>query len=136
MVISKRARAVGLLVGVFLVGGVAGSGATFAFAQRDMRGLMGREGFEQRKMRALTRRLDLTTEQQTQVQEILRRRGEERRQLMDKMQESCGKPVAEHRAKTDDEIRAVLTEAQKPKFEELLERRARRGGGRGHGPRH
>ncbi|HMR09090.1 MAG TPA: hypothetical protein PKA88_25090 [Polyangiaceae bacterium] len=135
MVISKRTRAIGLLVGVFLVGGVAGSGATFAFAQRDMRGLMGREGFEQRKMRALTRRLDLTTEQQTQVQEILRRRGEERRQLMDKMQESCGKPVAEHRAKTDDEIRSVLTDAQKPKFEELIERRGRYGGGRGRGPK-
>jgi Spy/CpxP family protein refolding chaperone len=133
MVMSKRARAVALLFGVFLIGGVAGSGATFAFAQRDVRGMMGREGFEQRKIHALTRHLDLSAEQQTKVEEILRRRGEERRKLMGDMQEQCGKPVAEHRAKTDEEIRALLTDAQKPKFEALLERRTRhlRGWGRG-----
>ncbi len=99
--------------------------------------MMNRKGFEQRRVRALARRLDLSSEQRAKVQEVLSRRGEERRKLMDEMREECGKPLAEHRKKTDDEIRSLLTDEQKPKFEKLLERRGRHGPHRGRhgGPR-
>ncbi len=131
MVKGKRIRAIGLLLGVFLLGGIAGAATTHVVAHRGMRGMMSRKGFEHRRVRALARRLDLSREQTAKVREILNRRGEERRKLMDEMREECGEPMVEHRKKTDDEIRALLTDEQKPKFEKLLERRGRRGPHRG-----
>ncbi|MEZ4221704.1 MAG: hypothetical protein R3B13_12305 [Polyangiaceae bacterium] len=131
---TKRWRGVLLLLGVFTLGGVVGGALTHAFARRDLRGMMSREGFEQRRLQAMARFLDLTDEQRARVEEILARRGEERRKLMDTMYDSCAKPMDEHRRQTDDEIRAVLTDEQKPKFEKMLQRRRPPHDGRG--PRH
>jgi len=40
--------------------------------------------------------------------------------------ETCGKPLAEHKKKVDDEIRALLTPEQQQRFDQLLERQRER----------
>lgn len=137
MVSTKRAtlKAYALVAGVFLFGAVAGGAAMHAFSQRDVKALLGREGFERRRLGALAQELELTDEQHTRLREIFRRRGEERRKLTAEVMERCGSSLEEHERQMDAEIRAVLSEPQAARFEQLMEqrgprRRPRRGPGR------
>ena len=134
----KRTKllAIAVLVGSFVLGGVTGSAATYAYAKREQAALIG-PGHPERRMRGLERRLDLTTDQSLKIQAILSRHQDEMERLKADMFEGCGKPMREAIDAMDDEIRAVLTPEQRPKFESLLEERQQRGwsGPPGHGPR-
>lgn len=109
----------------------------------------------ERQVQGLTKALELNTEQQAKVKEIFKKYGEMQREAFTKMRESAGENVdrdamrtkmrtlmGDIRKKQDEEIKALLTDTQKEKYEqfqkERLERfkngQGRQGGG-GHGNR-
>ena len=119
---AQRAKVYAVLAGVFLLGGVAGAGAAYAYAENRYAELVEAdpdEVPEPRRMRAFARELDLTPEQQGKIREIMRGHRGERRQLAKKMFNECGDPLREHKANIDAEIRAVLTPKQQLRFDEL-----------------
>lgn len=125
MVNGKRARlkAYGLVFGVFLLGSVAGGATVHALSQRDVKALLGRDGFERRRLGALSRELSLTGEQETQLREIFKRRGEERRRLTTDIMDRCGDSLEEQRRQTDEEVKAVLNPEQRARFDQLMAER-------------
>ncbi|HVJ14797.1 MAG TPA: hypothetical protein VM686_05125 [Polyangiaceae bacterium] len=129
---SLRVYAMGLAI--FVLGGVAGGAVSHALSERDERELAadGFEGFERRKLRALTRKLELSDEQKDRVRAILREDRGARRKLTEEAFARCGQPLEQHRADTDARIRQLLNPEQKKRFEELV--RVRRDPFHGHPP--
>jgi Spy/CpxP family protein refolding chaperone len=118
-----------VLVGVFVLGTLAGGAATRAWMQRDYaEQLSGHAGerLARRHLRALERELDLTDEQRQRVREIIEKYRPEGETVMNTLAESCGAPLREHKAKVDAEIRAVLNPEQQKRFDALLEKQRER----------
>ena len=124
---SLRAYAIGLAI--FVLGGVAGGAASHALSERDERELAadGFEGFERRKLRALTRKLELSDEQRERVRAVMREDHEARRKLTEDVFERCGVPLEKHRGEIDARIRALLDPEQQRRFDELVRERRHRG---------
>lgn len=124
-----------VLAGVFLLGAVAGGGASYAYVERHYAEMLARDdrGVDDRRLRALGRQLDLSQEQRARIREISERHRSERRELMRSVMERCGNPLAEHRQKLEGEIRAVLSPEQQRRYDSILERQRERfmPGGRG-----
>jgi Spy/CpxP family protein refolding chaperone len=122
MVIAKRGKAYAALAGVFLLGALAGGGTVWAVSQREVRAFVAGErgAFEHRRLKALSRELDLTSEQQDKISAIFEKHREEQRALMQSMSERCGEPMRAHRKKVIDEINAVLTPEQRERHEQLM----------------
>jgi Spy/CpxP family protein refolding chaperone len=130
-------KAVALLSGVFLLGGVVGVGGTVAFVARE-RAAAHRLDFGRRgdfPIQALTRRLKLTDDQRSKVQAILEGHASSRRAAMQEVMARCGSSVKDEKVKLDADIRAILTPEQQTKFDELSARQQERlfapHGGRG-----
>ena len=127
----KRTKLIGglVLLGVFALGAVAGGAGVWAWTKQkyvdEATAGPGRR-FERRHFRALARELDLRDEQRARIEEIMRQRRPEREKLMKEMAEKCAGPMKEHKAKVDEEIRAVLDPAQQKRFDELLEKQSKR----------
>ena len=136
MVKRTKLLAVAVLVGTFVLGALAGSAATYAYAKREQAALIG-PGHPERRLRGLERRLHLTTEQSQKIQAIFAQHQIEMERLKRDMFEGCGVPMRQAIDAMDDEIRAVLTPEQRPRFEALLQEREQRGwnGPPGRGPR-
>lgn len=134
---KTRRKAILILIGVFVLGALAGGAATFAWAQRERREWFagGRDQAERRRVRALARELDLTDEQERRLSHILRARHQERRRLMDEAMARCGGDLRDHRSRLDAAIRQELTPAQQQRFDELLLEHGLRGFGPPGGPR-
>jgi Spy/CpxP family protein refolding chaperone len=128
MVNTQRFKAYGLLIGVFLLGSVAGAGASWAISQRDIaRDIEGialgeREPFERRRLHGLSRKLDLSSEQEQRIQAIFRKHRRSRLQITRDLRERCGEPLRQHKARLDAEIKSVLTAEQRLRFEELIQK--------------
>lgn len=133
---ALRVKAGLLLAAVFLLGGLAGAGAGYGYAQRDCEELMtgGPERAEERRARALTRELSLDREQQARVREIFAAHREERHRVMRETDERCGGAMRAHKARLHAAIRAILRPEQQRRLEELVERHEARGRGGGRGP--
>lgn len=114
-----------VLIGVLLLGGVIGAGATFAY-QRDPTRAAGPDNGRARRLEALTRELSLSAEQRGKVERILEASSEEREKRMRAMFQTCGEPVREHKRRVDDEIRATLTPEQQRRFDAIAEEQSRR----------
>jgi Spy/CpxP family protein refolding chaperone len=129
MVNRTRLKAYAIVAGVFVLGALAGAGASHAFAQRDYASLVAgeRDFIEHRKLRALSRELDLSSEQRERIAEILRKHRDDRRGLSRQMFERCGEPVRAHKAKVSAEIRAVLDPAQQTRFDQFEKQQQERG---------
>jgi Spy/CpxP family protein refolding chaperone len=124
MVNKQRFKAYGLLIGVFLLGSVAGAGASYGLLQQDYREFASgkREPFERRRLHALSSELGLSADQEQRIRVIFRKHRAERLRLVRDMHERCGEPLRQHKVKLDSEIRSVLTPEQRPHFQELLQR--------------
>jgi Spy/CpxP family protein refolding chaperone len=129
VVISAKLKGGLVLVGVFLLGGLAGGATARAWVQRDYAAqLTGRPGerIARRHLGALARELNLSDEQRERVRAIMDKHRSEREAVMKKLAESCGAPMREHKAKVDAEIRAVLDPEQRKRFDALLTKQRER----------
>ena len=100
---------------------------TLAFSQdREARALRaGPDGFEERRMKGLVRRLDLDDAQRGQVRALLRKNREEVRELGKKVEGEGGQPLQKHREAFEAEMKAILQPEQFSRYQELQkERRA------------
>jgi Spy/CpxP family protein refolding chaperone len=122
MVSRKRIKAYAVLGGVFLLGALAGGGSVFAISQREVRAFARgeRRAFEHRRLDALERELDLTSQQRAQIAAIFDAHREQQRELRRSLMERCGEPIREQRRKLHAEIDAVLTPAQRQRHAELM----------------
>jgi Spy/CpxP family protein refolding chaperone len=134
-------KGVVILVGVFGLGALAGGAGVHAWVHREWaRDLADdpAQGFEGRRLRALTRQLDLTPAQRDQIRDIWMRKRGERARLMQRATETCAAPLQQHKAEVEAEIRAVLTPDQARRFDDLLAKQRERfplfGPPPGHGP--
>jgi len=114
----QELRAVAILIGVFLLGAVAGLGGGVAYVRHEARGFSSEPGarMERARLWALSRALDLTDAQRDRIQVILERHRKEREEVWRKVMTDCGEPLEKSKAALDAEIRAVLTPEQLPKF--------------------
>jgi Spy/CpxP family protein refolding chaperone len=135
--VSPRLKTYGIVVGIFVLGAGAGAGAGYAVASKHVAEVLGDErpgANEARRFEGLARELDLSRDQRGKVRDIMDRHRDENRKLTQAMFETCGDDLKGLRARVDGEIEAVLTEQQKPRFRELMEKRKHRFplGGPGH----
>jgi Spy/CpxP family protein refolding chaperone len=129
MVKSAKLKGGLILVGVFVLGGLAGGAGMRAFMQRDYADELMAEPAERlgrRHFQALARELDLSDEQRDKVRQIMRKYRPERAKLMEQLAEDCGEPLQEHKAKMDSEIRNVLDPEQQKRFDALLDKQEKR----------
>jgi Spy/CpxP family protein refolding chaperone len=138
---GSRFKAIGILVAVFLLGGVAGGASMRVHMLSQWSDTMRAPPTKARarwRLDAMQRHLDLSDEQRSKLETILTESAEEREQLTD----DCRPALDALRERTDARIREVLTPEQQTKHQEMMERmrerRGKRGGGRGkrdgHGP--
>ena len=134
MVNKTRLKIYGVLVGTFVLGAVAGGGASYAFAERSHRAFVagGREMFEQRRVAALSRELDLSPEQRERVIATMKKHREQQRRITHEAFERCGAPIRAHKAQVEADIRAILSPEQQRRFDTLIDEY---GDGFLHGPR-
>jgi len=125
---KSKGWAVTLLLGVLLLGGVAGATLDRVLIRptaSDTRS-EGRGGGDRDRRQAylewLTSELDLTQEQQAQVQSII----EEHREQVSALWRETHPRFDELQSQARTEIRQALTEEQQVKYEALLEKQAER----------
>lgn len=85
------------------------------------------------RMAAMANRLGLTHEQQVRALELFELQAGERAELKALMQAEFGDDICDLRNQHREEFKAILTEEQRAKHDEMLQNRARRGN-RGGGP--
>ncbi|SRR6266540_709618 len=114
-----------VLAGVFALGAASGGAAGFAYVHQKHATLLRQDGhgFENRRLRGLTRKLDLDEAQQQSVGAILDNDREEVRNLSREMFDRCGQSLRDHKANIDAQIRAVLRPEQQQTYDRLIEER-------------
>jgi len=125
-VIHARQRGYAIVLGAFLLGALAGGGASYYWSQSAMAALLSddrSEARDRRRLAAFTRELELSASQRSEVQAIVEKYRPEREQRARRMFTECGKPLLELKERMDAEVRRVLTKEQQPRFDALLERR-------------
>jgi Spy/CpxP family protein refolding chaperone len=114
----RRLGTVLALVAAFGLGAVAGGfgmrGYMFNRFVEDLHAPPGKARMQFR-MEAMSRKLDLTRDQQEKIQRIFESHEDERRQMF----ERCAPDHRALKAKVDTEVRAILTPEQQKKFDEL-----------------
>ncbi len=125
---APRLKAYLALGAAFVLGGICSAAGYHVLVQRDLARLFAgdREAFEHRRIEAMTRELDLSTQQAASLKQIFRRHAPERQRLMQVTMTQCGAPMAAHRARIDAEVRALLRPEQRPRFEAMRAEHARR----------
>jgi Spy/CpxP family protein refolding chaperone len=115
------------LVTVFLLGGVAGAGIATAYVHREVGDFVSEPRFRERaRMRGLTRLLDLSDAQRDRVRAVMQSHHRQRIAAYSEMIDKCGHSMKEEKERMDAEIRAVLTPAQRDKFDALVRRQDER----------
>lgn len=129
MVSLGKLKVYGIVAGIFVLGAGAGGGAGYAVASKRVAEVLGDErpgASETRRFEGLAAELDLSREQRDKVRAIMGRHRDENRQLTKAMFEKCGDDLSALRARVDGEIEGVLSEQQKPRFRELMDKRKHR----------
>lgn len=117
-----KLKGVLVLVGVFVLGALAGGAGLFAWQQRERADeLMAgpSERMQRRRLVALARQLDLSDAQRDRIREIMVYHRTEQEKLLRDANDQCGGALREHKAKVDAEIRAVLSPEQQAQFDRL-----------------
>jgi uncharacterized membrane protein len=121
---KAKLKAYGLIVAVFVLGALAGTGVTYASMRRDYALLASDESGEAREQRrfvAFRRQLGLDDALAARVGDVIARHRGERRRLIHDAFEQCGKPLLSHKAMVDAEIRVLLNPEQQKRFDALIE---------------
>lgn len=121
----STAKVLGILLGVFVFGGLAGGFAGRAITLAEFRRTVtGSPGEVRAKWRieALRREIELTDQQVGQLTAIMKESEPDR----DAAMKPCRPDIDALRAKTDAKILEILTPAQRPKYEEYVKRRQQR----------
>ena len=122
---KARYKAALVLIATFVLGGIVGAFSMRAFAhQRFGRHFRGppHEARERFRVEAMSRRLDLTSEQRSRIESVLASHRDERRRIFEK----CRPEHEALRGKVEGEIREVLSAEQRQRYDEIRERRAKR----------
>jgi Spy/CpxP family protein refolding chaperone len=126
--VSRRVYGYLLLAAAFAVGVACGGGAAFAYVAQKHAAILRDDGRgpETRRLRILTRKLDLDADQEQRVRAILNKDRDAMRELGRSMFERCGEPLREQKARVEESIRSVLRPEQQRRYDELLEERRER----------
>jgi Spy/CpxP family protein refolding chaperone len=126
--VSRRAYGYLLLAAAFAVGVACGGGAAFAYVAQKHAAMLRDDGRgpETRRLRILSRKLDLDVEQEQRVRAILIKERDTMRDLGRSMFERCGEPLREQKARIEADIRNVLRPEQQRRYDDLLEERRER----------
>ena len=136
MVSRGTLKATALLLAVFALGVLTGTGATVAYGRRE--GGFPRDpgaGMDRARLHALSRALDLDSAQRDRIGAILEGHRAARRATWDRVMTECGEPLRKQKAALDAEIRASLTPAQQARFDALSREQDERFFHPRHGPR-
>jgi Spy/CpxP family protein refolding chaperone len=122
---KSKVRAYLVAVVIFALGALAGGGGSFAYAQKKHAAILqdNDAGFESRRLRVLSRKLDLDDAQQERIGAILAKDREDSKALGQDMMQRCGQPLRDHKAAVDAQIRAELRPDQQTKYDQLGEER-------------
>lgn len=129
MVKSRKLNAYVLLFVAFVLGAASGGAMTYGFVKREQVALLddGARGLiEERRMHALSRKLDLDDEQRARIADIFEANRASKHAIDEDVMLRCGGRLDEHRAKLDADIRAVLRPEQRERFDELVQKRRER----------
>ena len=130
---KTRYKAGAILAAVFLLGAAAGGAGMRAYMFQHWRAAMSMapsEGRARFRLEAMARRLDLSEEQRAKLETVLVEAEQERARLT----EDCRPQLEALQQKVEKEVDAILTEEQRVKHREMLERmRSRRWGAGPHG---
>ena len=126
--VSRRAYGYLVLAAAFAVGVACGGGAAFAYVAQKHAAILRDDGRgpETRRLRILTRRLDLDADQEQRIHAILSKDRDAMRELGRSMVEMCGEPLREQKARVDAAIRSVLRPEQQRRYDALLDQRHER----------
>lgn len=122
---ATKLKVVLVLVGLFLLGAIVGVAATHAYLRREYTNFVEDDspGHRDRfRLRALSRRLDLSEEQEQLVRDIVERHRSEREAHIDLVADVCREPLEQMRLRTENEIRQVLTQEQRERFDRIREK--------------
>ncbi len=121
---SSKLKVYGIFTIVFALGIAAGGGTALAYAhERHVSQIENDRVFESRRLRGLSRKLKLDSEQEDKIAQILADDREESRKIGRDVMERCGQPLRDHKAEVDAQIRAVLRPDQQQRFDKLVEER-------------
>ena len=115
-----------VLLGVFVLGAVAGGASVFAVLQRRNAARLLDDREDERRLVALTRHLDLDASQRERIAAVLNDARHETRVIAHQTDLKCGHPLLDLREKVDAQLRAELRPDQQSRFDDLLAARRRR----------
>ena len=126
--VSRRAYGYLLLGAAFAVGVACGGGAAFGFVAHRHAAILREDGRapETRRLRVLTRRLDLDADQEQRIHAILAKDRDTMRELGRSMFERCGEPLREQKTRVESDIREVLRPEQQRRYDQMLDDRRER----------
>ncbi len=124
---SNRARALTVLIALFLFGGAVGAGSVYMWARKALRERSPRAEQSGHRPLMLSVRLKMTPDQEKRFREIL---AESRKQLDEVRAESAPRVFA-IRAEMNRKIAAILNDEQKKEFEAIQKEMESSRGGRG-----
>lgn len=130
--VSRKLRAYLLVAGFFLLGAVGGAAAGRAYTQREVATALFTADHQVRDtmfLDAIAHELELTDVQRSRVAALHQRHRTRRRELMQAVAQTCGKPLEDLHAEMDAEMSQLLNDAQAARWNALMtQRRQRRGG--------
>jgi hypothetical protein len=121
-------QAIGILLAVFALGAVAGGSALAAWHGKHRRDIaevgFGMRG--ERPMLAMMSRLGLTEQQRQAIEAVLEKHAPKRRVIMQDIMVKCGQELDREKDALDAEIRVILNQDQRVRFDELSKRQHER----------
>lgn len=127
--VSRKVRAYMLVAGFFALGAIGGAAAGRAFTQRELAATLFAADPHVREsmfLDAIAHELDLTETQRTQVAAVHQRHRTKRRELMQTVSETCGKPLDELHDVMESEMGTILDAHQNARWSELMAQRRQR----------
>ncbi|HMI84635.1 MAG TPA: hypothetical protein VK550_11105 [Polyangiaceae bacterium] len=126
--VSRRVYGYLVLAAAFAVGVASGGGAAFAYVAQKHAAMLRDDGRgpETRRLRILTRKLELDADQEQRIRSILTQDRDTLRDLGRSMFERCGEPLRAQKVRVEADIRGVLRPEQQRRYDDLLDERHER----------
>lgn len=127
--VSRKLRAYLLVAGFFVLGAVGGAAAGRAYTQRELASALFTADHQVREsmfLDAIAHELDLNESQRTRVAEVNQRHRAKRRELMQTVSQTCGKPLEDLHTAMEGEMSTILDAHQAVRWNELMAQRRQR----------